>query len=239
MRLLAITAILSVACFAQQAGSRDLTASWRAPSDTIPSPSSSSCPNLNSTIATPRKSAQSTGNDLQLSITEISPPQITDRGTFTAVVRLKNAGSARFKIPWQPDGEQLAHISQDGKEESYEVADVTFWLKTGNKSQPAVFLQSEGALFANPADRATYLELAPGGWVEIKMKGVVECGLPECAGHIQADDHAILTAWWYQRVLTHRVDGCNEQHSSSSVRELDSIPFPVVVRPAAESEKEP
>jgi hypothetical protein len=224
---------LSAACLAQQAGSRDLTAAWRAPEDHLSPPSSTACDQVNSTIShDPRAGRPPSINEkgLRLTIASVVPSELNAGDGFVATVRLRNVGSHKVMVPWQPDGEQVTRISADGKQESYEVADVTFRLKTGKKSQAPMFLQSDGALFANPADHATYLELAPGRWVDVKLKGMVECGLPECPGRIQADDHAIMTAWWYQRVLTHKVDGCNEDHGSSSVRELDSGPFPVVVR---------
>jgi hypothetical protein len=217
---------------AQQAGSRDLTISWRAPEDHV-APPSSSCDQVNSTVARdsqPAKPPSINEKGLQLTIAQIAPPELTNGADFTATVRLKNIGTSKVLVPWQPDGEQATRVSQDGKEERYEVADVTFRLKTGNKSRAPMFLDSQGALFANPDDPATYLELTPGRWVDIKLKGTVECGLPECPVRIHPDDHAILTAWWYQRVLTHKVEGCNENHGSNSVRELDSAPFSVVVR---------
>jgi hypothetical protein len=49
-------------------------------------------------------------------------------------------------------------------------------------------------------------------------------------GDLKPDNQAALTAWWYQRVLTHRVNGCEETHGSYAVREVDSAPFTVVVQ---------
>jgi hypothetical protein len=69
-----------------------------------------------------------------------------------------------------------------------------------------------------------------GNWIDIKLHARVECGLENCVGNLQPDDKAALTAWWYQRVLTHRVSGCEETHGSYTVREVDSSPFTVVVK---------
>ena len=218
-------------CPAQSVGSRDLTISWRAPDDHVPSPSSSSCPNASSTIShDPDKIPAVTETGLKLTIAEVNPPTLNIGDDFTATVRLKNTSAANVLVPWQPDGEQVTRISPDGQAEAYEVADVTFRLKTGNKSRAPLFLESNGALFASPEDHASYARLAPGQWVDIKLSGKVVCGLPECPAHAVPDEHAILTAWWYQRVLTHKVEGCKENHGSRTVRELDSVPFPVVVQ---------
>lgn len=234
-----LTLAFATPSLAQLAGSRDLTASWRAPDDHLPSPSEANCGQVSSTIShdpeQPEPAAQKPS--LDLSIMAIAPSDLTIGGDFTATIRLKNRGTASVAVPWQPDGEQVTKISQDGKAEAYEVADVTFRLQTGNKSHPPLFLDSEGALFASPDDRSSYLSLDPGHWVDIKLSGKVVCGLPECPAHAQPDDHGILTAWWYQRVLTHKVEGCKEDHGSHTVRELDSGMFPVVVHKAAQEEQ--
>jgi hypothetical protein len=102
-------------------------------------------------------------------------------------------------------------------------------LATGKSHRTPIFLSSEGALFADPDDPSTYVTLAPGNWLEIKLKGVVECGAAKCLGALVADSAGVLTAWWYQRVLTHKVTGCEENHGSIDVRQVDSAPLRVVV----------
>jgi hypothetical protein len=241
MRLIAPLTLFLLAApslsFAQQTGYRDLTLSWRAPDDHIPSPSMTSCPSPKATIShgavvngVPIESRTPDPPDkVELTITEIVPGKLQIGQSFTATVRVKNMGSSTLKIPWQPDGEQATRASQDGTEEQYEVADVTFRLVTaGHKNSPTL-LTSEGALFANPSDPMTYIEIAPNRWVDIKLSGTVECGLERCLGEIEPDDHAVLTAWWYQRLLTHRVKDCAEDHGSYEVRELNSQPFPVAI----------
>ncbi len=230
---------LSLSCEAQQVGYRDLTTSWRAPEDHIPSPPAEDCPNLKRRISegeTAVTPGENQAQPLQLTIIEIVPSRLRIGGDFTGTVRLKNTGTSAVRIPWQPDGEKAARVSEDGTEEKYEVADVNFRLGSAQKGAPLP-LQSEGALFAYPDDPAAYIEIEPGHWVDIKMKGTVVCGLENCLGDVKADDHAILTAWWYQRILRHRVKDCTEDHGSYKVRQLDSAPFPVVVRPALESAK--
>jgi hypothetical protein len=136
-------------------------------------------------------------------------------------------------VPSTADGAKLSGNAgaggNDPSEEKYEVADVSFRLATGKDHRTPIFLSSTGALFADPNDKSTYVTLAPGNWLEIKLKGVVECGAAKCLAALQADSNGVLTAWWYQRVLTHKVSGCDENHGSIDIREVDSAPFPVVV----------
>jgi hypothetical protein len=235
--LAALTLGFAANCLAQQSGFRDLTTSWRAPEDHVPSPPSATCPNVKHTISdgdqeTPSPAPPARPNKIDLTITEISPPKLRLGEDFTARVRLKNVGPAKILIPWQPDGEQVARVSPDGTEEKYEVADVSFRLAAGGKKSVAIPLLSDGALFAHPDDPATYLPIEPGHWVDIKVKATVACGLDNCRSDIQSDEHSVLTAWWYQRVLTHHVKDCTEDHGVDKVRGVDSAPLPVAVRPA-------
>ena len=73
------------------------------------------------------------------------------------------------------------------------------------------------------------MDLKPGYWLDIKVSGSVACGLPECPADILPDAHSSLTAWWYQRVLTHQVHGCSEDHGSYLVRQLDSASRPISI----------
>jgi hypothetical protein len=225
-------AVLAIAplSFPQQVSMRDLSASWRAPDDHVPPPSIDACPSVQHRIvgADPASALPANDKSIELAIMKITPSALAIGGEFTATVHLKNIGSADLMIPWQSDGEKVVHVSA-GSSEEYEVADVNFRLRTtGNKRAPMP-IESEGALFAQPGDAATYLPLQPGQWVEMKIKGSVECALDECPGNLAPDERADLTAWWYQRVLTHQVKDCNDDHSSRQVRQVESAPLTVIV----------
>ena len=240
--VLALIAVLALTAptLAQQAGFRDLTASWRAPDDHVPSPSPEKCPNYRSTVSGSDVAApQPAANDsLEFTITDVSPAQLTLGEDFTATVRVKNNGATKVLIPWQPDGEQVAKVSQDGTEEKYEVADVTFHLTNAGKNRIAIPLDTDGALFAHPDNPATYLQIDPGRWADIKLKATVQCGLENCRSSVRPDDHAALSAWWYQRVLTHQVKDCIEDHGVQKIREVESVPLTVVVRAAETPSKD-
>jgi hypothetical protein len=167
--------------------------------------------------------------DLELTIVETTPAKLEIGNDFNASVRLKNIGTTQVLVPAIADGEQVLRSSANATEEKYEVGDISFRLMTGNPHGIPIYLDSAGALFANPDDKASYLALEPGKWLEIKLHARVECGMENCMGEIQPDSKGVLTAWWYQRVLSHKVNGCEETHGSFTVRELDSTPFTVEV----------
>ena len=237
--LFLLVAVMPSLLLAQQVGSKDLTISWRAPNDHIASPDSEKCPQVHATINhgnnvdTHPFTDKPNANVLELTISKIEPTILHVDEDFTATVQIKNTGADKISIPWQPDGEQAVGISKDGAGEKYEVADVNFHLIISDKKQPPIFLQSAGAVFANPNDHTSYIELGQGQWVEMKLRGTVTCAFERCPGEIVPTDHAVLSAWWYQRVLTHHVSECNEDHGAATVRELTSTPFPVKIEKAS------
>ena len=236
---------------AQNVGSRDLTAGWQVPSEHVPEPPHDSCPEVKYSTSdgnVVESGAPSTDSKtppraqrehLEFQIVEISPPQLTIGEAFIATVRLKNVGTDPVLVPATTDGNKLTGSAsvEEKTEEKYEVADVSFRLATGKDQRTPIFLTSVGALFADPDDRKTYISLASGNWFDLKLKGVVECGAAKCFGALQPDRDGVLTAWWYQRVLTHSVKGCIVNHGASTVRELDSAPFRVVVRDSVKKAK--
>ncbi len=245
-----LCAFVSISCFAQQIGTRDVTENWRAPEDHLSPPPPDRCPEVKSTISggavagaqnVPNHAAA--GEALNLAISSLSPPELHPGEEFIATVQLKNVGSTNVLVPWQTDGEQVTRMSSDAdgesSEEKYEVADVNFRVVAGKKGGLPIYLQSAGALFAHPDNRASYIEIPPQHWVTIRFKGAVTCGLPACSTEVKPDEHAIFTATWYQRILTHTIQSCNENHSSLVVRQLDSAPLPVAIRRADSSSANP
>jgi hypothetical protein len=224
-----VTELAAVPGFAQLVASRDLTSGWRVPSEHIALPET--CDKPRSSVMdgeqVDRDSVKT--KDLELTIVEISPAKLEIGNDFNATVRLKNVGTKAVPLPAAADGERVLHTSADGTEETYEVGDISFRVLTGKSHGIPVYLNSAGALFANPDDKASYVALEPGKWLEIKLHARVECGMEDCMGEIEPDSKAVLTAWWYQRVLSHKVNGCEETHGSYIVRELDSAPFTVEV----------
>lgn len=231
--LLAMLCGITPSARAQMAAFRDLTTGWRVPSERI-SPSST-CSKVNSSFspaAGESASAQPQAPSLEVSIVGVFPFALRVGEPFAATVRLKNAGSEPILVPAFSDGEKLSHTPADNMEEKYEVGDVSFRLASGKDHSSPIFLNTAGALFASPEEKDSYIALGPGQWLDIRLQAVVECGFENCSAKINPDSHGVLTALWYQRVLTHKVEGCNESHGSVKVREVDSAPFVVAVRSA-------
>jgi len=217
----------AVSGFAQLIASRDLTSGWRVPSEHIAIPET--CDKPRSSVIDGDQAKAVPVKDLEVTIVQTTPAKLEIGNDFNASVRLKNIGTTSVLVPSIADGEQVLRSSADATEEKYEVGDISFRLTTGKPHGIPIYLNSAGALFANPDDKASYVALEPGKWLEIKLHARVECGMENCMGEIQPDSKAVLTAWWYQRVLSHRVNGCEETHGSFTVRELDSSPFTVEV----------
>lgn len=215
--------------FGQLAASRDLTSGWRVPSEHIAVPATCDNPHSSVIESDHAKAGAVRAKDLELTIVETTPPKLEIGNDFNATVRLKNIGTAPVLVPSIADGEQVLRSPASSTEEKYEVGDISFRLATGKSHSAPFYLNTAGALFANPDDKASYVALEPGKWLEIKLHARVECGMEDCMGEIQPDSKAVLTAWWYQRVLSHKVTGCEETHGSLTVRELDSAPFTVEV----------
>lgn len=214
---------------AQLVASRDLTSGWRVPSERIAVPKTCDKPRSSVIDGDQDKAGLAKAKDLELTIVETTPAKLEIGNDFNASVRLKNIGTTSVLVPSVADGEQAQHPTPNASEEKYEVGDISFRLTTGKPHGIPIYLNSAGALFANPDDKASYLALEPGKWLEIKLHARVECGMENCMGEIQPDSKGVLTAWWYQRVLSHKVTGCEETHGSFTVRELDSAPFTVEV----------
>jgi hypothetical protein len=168
---------------------------------------------------------------LQLSVGELAPRDLQSGVNFEAVIRLTNAGTSSVRVPWEVDGEKVVRTSSDGKQEGYEVVDLGLALGTGRNRAAPVSLKAAGVLFADPELSAGGIELPPGQWVDIKIKGKAECSnTGSLCDDIVGDDHAELVARWYERVATHRIDGCNEDHGNFVRRELESKPLRIAVR---------
>lgn len=224
-----ILGFAAVPGFAQLVASRDLTSGWRVPSEHITIPETCDKPRSLVTNGDQAKADSATKKDLELTIVATSPAKLEIGSDFDATVRLKNVGATTVLVPSIADGEQVLRSVANTTEEKYEVGDISFRVTPKKPHSIPIYLNTAGALFANPDDKATYLALESGKWLEIKLHARMECGMEHCLGEIQPDSKAVLTAWWYQRVLSHKVDGCEETHGSVTVRELDSAPYTVEV----------
>ena len=233
LRLLLIIASLSAVALGQSAGTKDLTLdSPQPPSDHLPRPSTEACPQVNTGISdgSSGRTAKTVSSDLELSIPKVTPPVLHMGEVFTAIVRVKNVSTNEISLPWEANGESVARVGNGADQEEYEAVDIALRLKSGTNQKAPVWLNTSGALFAHPEVQSTYVVLKPSEWVDVKLRGKVECGhegLP--CGKIVPDKRATLSAWWYQRQLIHSIHGCDENYGNSVIRELESKPQQVAV----------
>jgi len=233
--------VLSGICVGQLVGSHDFTAtSWRVPVDHVPTPTKEICPIVNSTVsdgAIVQPDVKEKEN-VQLKIVEITPSKLQIGGEFHTTIRIENHGKTVVRVPWETDGERVTRMATDGKEEGYEAVDISLQLGTGSQRGNRVFLKAAGALFANFDLPSSYLDLPPESWADLKIAGRIECrNTGGLCSNFERDERGELGASWYERQVTHRVDGCAEEHGNFVVRELESKIRPVTVLDSSASAK--
>jgi hypothetical protein len=242
VRFIVVGLLLAACSFAQSAGSKDLTVNVpQPPQDHLARPAEEVCPSMNTGISDGRETgrvdtaAPQSKMNVEFSIIKISPAELRINQGFTATVRLKNIGPNTLLFPWETDGESVTRIAAGGEEENYEAVDIALRLRSGTQQIAPVWLKSAGALFAHPEVKSSHIAIKPGQWVDVTMKAQVHCseGLP--CGKIIPDRHGIMTAWWYERQLTHRIHGCDENYGNFVIRELESKPLQVIVSRAQAS----
>jgi hypothetical protein len=92
--------------------------------------------------------------------------------------------------------------------------------------------------WAQPENPVQHLKLRPGEWVDLKFSVDVVCkSIDEqvCSRYLNGDA-VQLTAWWYERDLTHLRVGCKITDSAYTSREFESSPFDFA-QPIAEKPK--
>jgi hypothetical protein len=173
---------------------------------------------------------------LVLSLAEVNPRRLQIGAEFQATIRLMNSGKVPVKVPWETDGEKVMRSS--GDEESYDVVDL--YLRLGTAGVSPVTLKSAGVLFADVELNKGSIKLAPGEWVEVRIRGRVQCGLTgTLCGALGPDKNGRLVARWHERVLTHSMHGCEIKSGNFERRELSSEPYYVTVEPAKEANPPP
>src|SRR5262249_41453122 len=127
-------------------------------------------------------------------------------------------------------------ISHDGHEESYDVVDINLAITVTNMRDGPIRIKANGVLFSEPDLELFYNELLPGQWIEMKIKGKVECDAPSQSCSKYVGRGASIGARWYERKLTHRVDGCNVSQGNFVRRQLATKLFEVALRERTDPE---
>jgi hypothetical protein len=213
---------------AQEVGFHDFSlVTSHGAADHVPSPQKSRCHNPQIIISDGPPPPLGNEN-LTLSITEVTPEQLEFGGEFEVAIRLMNESKATTGVPWEADVDKTVVVSSDGTEESHVIADIYLHLQTSSKRD--ITLNASAELFGNYDLPWTYVVLKPGEWVNIKLKGKVECDPEGSCGKIKPGDTFGLIAEWGEREVTHAVKGCTEERGNNPVRALHSASSPVAVR---------
>ena len=233
IRVLLLTCCFFSIASAQRAGLLDLTTtSWRVPKNHL-STQDHKCDETRMTIgegevvSTDRSEPK---EDLRLSVAQVEPHRLPTGLEFIVTIRLINYGKSTVNVPWETDGEKVVLLSQNQDEESYDVADLRLTLVTAGVDRMS--MKPGGVLFADVGLNRGSIELAPSKWIEVRIRGMVECDTSAVCGALRSDNNGKLVATWHERVRTHSLKGCEEKSGNFERRELSSEPYDLSVKPA-------
>ena len=166
---------------------------------------------------------------LHLEIVSADPRLVYDGTAMMITVRLKNVGDLPVLVPWQTNQVE-PDIDPKTGDTSYESATIHLTFGTLEDRQHYTYLKGEATLAAAPSNRAQHLELLAGQWVDLKFKAALECHSKEtwACKQFHADEHAQLTAHWWEWLFTREEKGCGGMRGAFKSRTLESTPIEVV-----------
>jgi hypothetical protein len=168
--------------------------------------------------------------DLKLSITKAEFSFIENDPVVSITMRLQNSGVYSTSIPWSSQPVEAVSLGAFSVHDTgYELATIEFSSKTGGKK---IVLRGGVALWAQPGNMAQLMKIAPGEWVEFKLRAKPDCLQDEaalCLSQLTKNKFAV-TAFWWQRLLTKTVEnGCTTEHGAYTQTELFSNTVDVVL----------
>jgi hypothetical protein len=172
---------------------------------------------------------QETPEKVHFEIVSVDPRLVYDGTTMTITVRLKNIGNLPILVPWQTN-----HVEPDtdpnSGDTSYESATILLTFGTLEDRRNYSYMKGEATLAAAPSNRAQHLELLSGQWADVKFKATLACASKEtwACKRFHADEHAQLTAHWWEWLFTHEEKGCSGWRGAYKSRTLESSPLEVV-----------
>jgi hypothetical protein len=175
-------------------------------------------------------------DELRLDIISVEPKLFYDSSTIVVTVRLKNAGTQPFLVPWdtppvKPDTDPKTGI------ESQETARIGLKLAKDDHLKFRI-LKTESNLAATPSNRVQHVALRTGEWIDIKFKATIECSPEESwACHtLPPDGQTHLLADWSEELSTHDERGCNTWSGHYKLNRVVSPPFDIVYLNSPETE---
>ena len=166
---------------------------------------------------------------LNLEIVSVDPRLVYDGTRLAITVRLKNLGDLPVLVPWQTTQVEPDTDPKTG-DTSYESATIHLTFGTLKDRKQYTYLKGEVTFVAVPSNRAQYLELLTGQWVDVKFNAAIECSSKEtwACKQFHADEHAQLTAHWWEWLFTREKKGCGGMRGAYKSRTLESSPLEVV-----------
>ncbi len=230
--LVAIAALSSGMAFGQQVAFHDFASEKStAPITRTWIPSGKSCPRTDDQFIEITCGSQRSPEreKLSLSIEEVRPSAFHIGDHFEVTVRLNNVGQTVVRVPWQTFGPDAMQVSTDGATASHQEVGLLLRLESAGKSNS---IGDEVNLYANPVLGWSYVDLAPGNWVTIRLVGRVHCGDDSTCKEIRPDRHAKLTARWFEYLYQRTVKDCIPSETNLTTRKMDSKPVSVALKPA-------
>jgi hypothetical protein len=166
---------------------------------------------------------------LHLAIVNTEPRLVYAQTPITVTVRLKNVGDHRVLIPWETHQVE-SDIDPKTGATRYESATIQLEFGTLPDRKNNSYLKGEATLVAAPSRREQHVELLSGQWVDIKLKAAIQCDSTESLAcePFNADEHAQLTAHWWESLFTYEEEGCSVWRGAYKSRMLNSSPMEVV-----------
>jgi hypothetical protein len=178
------------------------------------------------------------GDNLSLSIVDAKKVMLDGQARIVVTARLKSLNVyAPAEIPWETC--PIIAIQTDPKDPTVKSKAATIWVWMNLPGKPREIANLAGGVnfCAQPNNSAQHLKLRPGEWVDIKFSVGVVCKSyeePVCSSYLQGDA-VQLTAWWYERELTHLRKGCEIKDGAYTSREFKSTTFdfvqPITAKP--------
>ncbi|MBZ5548262.1 MAG: hypothetical protein LAO22_09990 [Acidobacteriia bacterium] len=166
---------------------------------------------------------------LRLEIVGVDPRLVYDGTAMMITVRVKNIGDLPVLVPWQTNQVEPDTDPKSG-DTSYESATIHLTFGTLEDRKHCTYLKGEATLAAAPSNRAQHLELLSGQWADVKFKAAIQCASKEtwACKRFHADEHAQLTAHWWEWLFTREEKGCGGMRGAYKSRTLESSPLEVV-----------
>jgi hypothetical protein len=150
---------------------------------------------------------------------------------ITATVRIKNEGHWPVLLPWKTDPVVPANTGGPNDEVTSEQASLRLSLGTQEHRAHGAPLEGNVQFEAVPRSLEQHVRLLQGQWVEVRFKALAQCWLnaadPPLCSEFKTDEHARLTAHYFESLSTSRGEGCKAVSLWKVARRMKSDPIEI------------